>query len=57
MTKAETILFAPLEIPRRWGQAVIWVCEKAIPSNPELPRIGASISIFEGGLERQSDEK
>jgi hypothetical protein len=57
MNKAETIIFAPLEIPRRLGQAVIWVCEKAVPSNPELPKIGANIQIFHGGFEEQSDEK
>jgi hypothetical protein len=52
MNKGETLLKGlemPLIAVRTLGEGVLWLTERFVPSNPELPRIGANISIFESG--------
>jgi hypothetical protein len=45
----EKLFTYPFDLAKKAGAVVLWELERRVPSNPELPRVGANISIFESG--------
>lgn len=41
--------------PRILSESILWITNRVIPPTPELPRIGSSITIFEGGLDTSEE--